>query len=124
MVKALAKIKPKETYIRNATINRVVDGDTVDLQVDLGCDIRLDMRCRLDGINAPEKNTAAGKASKAWVEKTLPVGSDVVVQTVKDKKEKYGRYLAVVFLPDESVSINDQMIAQGLAKAYYGEART
>lgn len=120
----MAKAKPKETYTRNAKVNSVVDGDTVDLQVDLGCDISINMRCRLNGINAPEKNTAAGKVSKAWMDKTLPAGTDVVVQTVKDQKEKYGRYLAVVFLPDTATSINDQMIAQGLAKEYHGEART
>lgn len=120
----MAKAKPKETYTRNAKVNSVVDGDTVDLQVDLGCDISINMRCRLNGINAPEKNTVTGKASKAWMDKTLPVGSDVVVQTIKDRKEKYGRYLAVVFLPGSSTSINDQLITQGLAKAYHGEART
>ncbi|BAW19227.1 putative Nuclease (SNase domain-containing protein) [Ralstonia phage RP31] len=120
----MAKAKPKETYVRNAKVNGVVDGDTVDLQVDLGCDISINMRCRLDGINAPEKNTDAGKTSKAWVEKTLPVGTAVVVQTVQDKQEKYGRYLATVFLPNTAKSINDQLIEQGLAKPYHGEART
>jgi micrococcal nuclease len=120
----MAKAKPKETYIRNATVLSVIDGDTVSLNVDLGCDITLDMRCRLDGINAPEKNTPEGKTAKAWIEKTLPAGADVVVQTVKDKKEKYGRYLAVVFLPGQTKSINDQLVEQGMAKEYHGEART
>lgn len=120
----MAKAKPKETYVRNAKINKVIDGDTVDLQVDLGFDLTALMRCRLDGINAPEKNTAEGKVSQAWMAQTLPIGSDVVVQTVKDKKEKYGRYLAVVFLPGQAKSINDQLVEQGLAKPYDGGART
>ncbi len=119
-----AKKAIKETYVRNAKVLKVVDGDTVGFTVDLGCDIKLDMSCRLNGINAPEKNTAEGKVSKAWMEQTLPVGADVVVQTVKDRKEKYGRYLAVVFLPGQTKSINDQMVEQGLAKPYDGGART
>lgn len=116
-------MKVKDTYIRNATMVRVVDGDTVDLNVDLGCDISVKMRCRLDGINAPEMKTAEGKASKAYLEQLFPAGTELVVQTVKDRKEKYGRYLAVLFGDGVTGSVNDALVAQGLAASYDGGKR-
>lgn len=115
--------KVQDTYVRNAKVLKVVDGDTVKLEVDLGCDIGIKMTCRLDGINAPEKATAEGKVAKAWLELQLPENTPVVVQTVKDRKEKYGRYLAVVYLPVSDISLNDQLVSNGLAKSYHGEAR-
>lgn len=120
----MAKAALKDVYIRKAKVQEITDGDTVVLMVDLGCDIEINMKCRLDGINAPEKATPAGKVSKKWMEEALPVGSDVMIQTVKDRKEKYGRYLAVIYKPGSTVSINDQLIGQGLAVEYHGEART
>ena len=113
-----AKSVKKDIYVRNAKVIRVVDGDTAEFNVDLGCDIRINMMCRLEGINAPEKVTAAGKASKAWLEIVLPPGTDVTIQTVKDKKEKYGRYLAAVYIPGSVQSLNEDMVKQGLAAAY------
>jgi len=116
--------KVQDTYIRNAVVKKVIDGDTVDLLMDLGCDIAINLRCRLDGINAPEKNTAAGQVAKTWLTEKIPPATSVVVQTVKDKKEKFGRYLARVYLPDNELSLNDQLIGAGLAVPYHGEART
>lgn len=115
---------PSDKYIRNAKVLRVVDGDTADFLVDLGCDVKLQMRCRLNGINSPEKNTAAGEAAKAWLENQLPVNKDVIVQTVKDRKEKYGRYLAVIFSDNSKISLNDIIKTQGFAVEYHGEKRT
>lgn len=113
----------KETYIRNAKVERVVDGDTLVLNVDLGCDVFVNMTTRLEGINAPEKNTTEGLLSKKWLEDKLPVNSSVVVQTVKDKKEKYGRYLAVIYKDKEQVSVNDEMVKNNLAVSYSGGKR-
>lgn len=115
---------PSDTYVRHATVRKVVDADTVDLLIDLGCDVMYKMRCRLDGVNAPEKNTLAGKDAKAWMQEQLLVGNAVVVRTIKDKKEKYGRYLAEVYLPNQEVSLNETLKEQGYAKEYHGEART
>lgn len=119
------KAAPKETYTRNALVTSVTDGDTVVLSVDMGCDLKLQMNCRMVGINAPEKNTAAGKVTKAWLQNELPVGAPVIVQTVKnngnkEEKEKYGRYLAVIYKPDNNVSMNDQLVAQKLAVSWNG----
>jgi micrococcal nuclease len=116
--------KPKEDYVRNAEVIRIIDGDTVELRVDLGCDIDINMTCRLAGINAPEKATAAGKQAKAWMEAQLPPGRAVVVKTTKgDEKEKYGRYLATLYLPNTATSINTQLVSVGHAVAYDGGKR-
>lgn len=115
---------PSDTYVRHATVRKVVDADTVDLLVDLGCDVAHKMRCRLNGVNAPEKNTPEGKAAIVWMKEQLPIGNAVVVQTIKDKKEKYGRYLADVYLPGQEVSLNETLMSNGFAKEYHGEART
>lgn len=113
----------KETYIRNAIVKRIIDADTLVLNVDLGCDININMTTRLDGINAPEKNTEEGVLAKKWIEDNLPLETKVVIQTVKDKKEKFGRYLAIVFKDKETVSINDTMVSLNLAEAYSGGKR-
>lgn len=110
----------KDVYIRKATVVRVIDGDTAVFNVDLGCDTTLTMTCRFNGINAPETSTEAGKVSKTWLQGILPPGTPVTVQTVKDKKEKYGRYLADVYIPGSINSLNEDMIKQGLAVAYKG----
>lgn len=112
-------VKPKETYVRNAVVERVIDGDTVALDIDLGISVHVKVSCRLADINAPELNTTAGKASKAWLQEQLPAGTAVVVQTIKGKEtEKYGRYLATVFKGSSLLSINEQLVAKGLAVVY------
>lgn len=110
--------KKKDVYIRNAKVIRVVDGDTAEFNVDLGCDIHINMTCRFNGINAPEVSTNEGKASKVWLQNKLPPEQTVIIQTVADKKEKYGRYLADVYLPGAATSINDELVNEGLAKPY------
>ena len=86
-------------YEYSATIRRVVDGDTVDVTLDLGFDILYNSRIRLHGIDTPESRTRDleekkyGLAAKAFVEDYLPVGSIRTLTTVKDKAGKYGRIL-------------------------------
>jgi micrococcal nuclease len=110
-----------DTYIRNGEIIRVLDGDTIEVKVDLGCDISISMMCRLAGINAPEHDTPEGVKAKLWLQAALPATQPVVIQTTKDKKEKYGRYLATVYLKD--TNINEKLVSEGLAVSYHGEAR-
>ena len=105
--------KPDWEYKYRAEVVRVVDGDTVDATVDLGFDLRLSARFRLLGINAPEKNTKKGRESLARLAAMLPVGATVVVQTTKDKKEKFGRYLGTFLLDGKSV--NQQLVDEGFA---------
>lgn len=119
----MATAAKKETYVRNAKINRVIDGDTIVLDVDLGCSIVINMTTRLEGINAPEKNTPEGVIAKKYLEDKLPVGSSVVIQTTKDKKEKYGRYLATIYIDQQKISLNDTMVIEKQAVGYSGGKR-
>jgi micrococcal nuclease len=123
-------------YIYKAELIRVVDGDTVDLIIDLGFDTLKRERFRLYGIDAPELNTLAGKAAKAWLWEALQPLEAIYVQTIqlstKAKRDKYGRFLAVLYddlgdidanrpmkTPASPASINAQMIAEGHAKERY-----
>lgn len=104
-------------YEYKAQVTKVVDGDTVHARVDLGCDVRLDMTIRLYGIDAPELPTVAGIAAKEWlIEKLAFTDGHVTLRTVKDRREKYGRYLGV--LEQGAESLNDAMVEAGLARVY------
>jgi micrococcal nuclease len=85
-------------YTYRATLARIVDGDTADLDVDLGFRTWHRDRFRLAGINCPEMSTPEGKAAfiaaSTWF---IHAGAPVYVQTLKDRQEKYGRYLAWVY---------------------------
>jgi micrococcal nuclease len=119
-------------YTYRATVLQVVDGDTVDLSVSLGFDVSHRARFRLTGIDAPESYgpnaSDAGRAAKQQLADTLRVGSTVVVKTTKDRREKYGRFLAEVFLvtadgsPME-ISVNQMMVDAGHATPYAGGSR-
>jgi micrococcal nuclease len=123
-------------YIYKAELVRVVDGDTVDLIIDLGFDTLRKERFRLYGIDAPEMNTAEGKDAKAWLEDALMPLEVIYVQTIqlptKAMRDKYGRFLAVLYddLSDiqanrlikttvSPASINAKMITEGHAKERY-----
>ena len=121
-------------YIYKAELIRVVDGDTVDLVIDLGFDTSRRERFRLYGIDAPEMNTKAGKEAKAWLEDAIRPPEPIYVQTVqlstKAKRDKYGRFLAVLYdelptlipimrEPIHPASINARMIVEGHAKERY-----
>lgn len=102
----------------------VVDGDTLNVLIDLGLDVHLGpSTLRMYGINAPEVSTAAGRASKVWAEQWYqqhcPAGS-FTISTVKagPDRDKYGRYLAVVMAPDGHV-FNDDAISAGQAVPYF-----
>lgn len=107
-------------YEYRATLISVVDGDTIHADVDLGCDIHTRLTLRLAGINAPEKGTAEGKAAAAWLSTHLPI-TGMIIRTVKDRREKYGRYLAHVFV--NGVSVNEEIVAAGHAVPYDGGPR-
>lgn len=103
-------------YEYNAEVLRVVDGDTVHARVDLGLDIRADIILRLYGINTPELPTTQAVAARDYLASRLAeVGFKVRVETIKDHKEKYGRYLAVLWIDAES--LNDTLVRLGYAVA-------
>lgn len=102
-----------ELYVYKTKILRIVDGDTVDVAIDLGFDVALSARFRLAGLDAPEKWTDEGKASALRLAELLPVGVEVIVKSEKDRREKFGRYLGTFFV--DEVSINEQLVNEGFA---------
>lgn len=104
-------------YQYKCKVLRVIDGDTVDCSVDLGFRISMEMRFRLFGIDAPELRTEAGKASRAKLLELMPEGSELIVNTQKDKQEKYGRYLGTFFDLDGN-NVNVRMVMLGHAQVY------
>ena len=111
----------------NAIVRRVVDGDTMDVTLDLGFDILYNNRIRLYGINTPESRTRdleekkLGLAAKDRVKELCPVGSTVTIKTTKDGRGKYGRILGEIFVGE--VNINQQLVAEGHAVEYFGGSR-
>jgi len=103
-------------------INRVIDGDTVDLDIDLGFSITVSHRVRLKDIDAPETRTkdlvekAEGLAAKAWLEEQLSREGEWIIETYKE--DKYGRILGTLYLVGDPVTINERMLNEGIAVPY------
>jgi endonuclease YncB( thermonuclease family) len=115
-------------YEYECTIRRVVDGDTVDVDVDLGFGTwRCSERIRLYGVDTPECRTrdaeekAAGLLAKEFVKDALHVGKTYKLQT--REKGKFGRFLGVIFISDKT-SINAALVTEHLAVAYHGQSKT
>jgi micrococcal nuclease len=106
-------------YIYNAKVTDVYDGDTVTVDLDLGCNIWLrNEKIRLYHINAPElrgEEKPEGIKSRDWLRKRI-LGKEVLIQTIKDKRGKYGRLLGIIWEKESSESINSQMVKEGLAE--------
>ena len=118
-------------YHYNATVSRVVDGDTIDVVLNLGFDITLKGRIRFHGMNAPESRTRdpeekmRGLEAKLYVEKWIE-GHDqkIIIQTSLDKRGKFGRILGRILCPDDKCDcLNDDMIKYGYAEPYDGGSR-
>ena len=117
-----------EYYVKKVT--KIVDGDTIDVEIDLGFDISFSSRVRLAGIDTPESRTtdkmekALGLESKEYLKKAIDASKTVVIKTEKmDSSEKYGRILGWLFLDGSKVSVNEQMIADGYAWGYLGDTK-
>lgn len=109
---------PPSVYERTCTVVRVVDGDTLHVLADLGCDVTLAMVLRLYGVNAPETSTKTGLDAKAWAATWVAQHGPVfVLRTSKDQREKYGRYLADLLAQDGSTLCTD-LLATGHAVPY------
>lgn len=103
-------------YTYRCTILKIIDGDTVDADVDLGFDIHAKMRFRLAGINAPEMSTPEGRAARDFLISWMRPEQEWYVKTEKDRKEKYGRYLGTFTNTRILIgSINEFMVANGHA---------
>ena len=115
-------------YEYSCTVDRVVDGDTIDVILDLGFDILYRSRVRLYGIDTPESRTrdkdekVRGKLASAFLKEAVDNGSKVVIETkLKDSKGKFGRVLGNVMV--DGVNINQKMIDNYLAVAYFGQSK-
>jgi len=104
-------------YEYAAQVLDVYDGDTIHVEVDLGCDIDTRLTVRLAGINAPELAVKpAGPDARDFLAATLGAGA-ITLRTIKDRREKYGRYLGILILPD-GTNVNDLMVSSGHAVVY------
>jgi micrococcal nuclease len=109
---------------------KVVDGDTIDVDIDLGFDISYTQRVRLAGIDSPESRTldkaekALGLESKKHLAELLKSAKQIVIRTEKpDSTEKYGRILGWLFIDGATESVNASLVASGYAWDYLGETK-
>lgn len=111
------------TYTYRAVVRSIYDGDTMRIDIDLGCSIWLrNEPIRLFGIDTPElrgDERPAGLIARDRLREKLPDGSEIVIETFKDRKGKYGRYLGRIWLGD--LCINDWLISEGLAVEYLSD---
>ena len=118
----------KDPYIyRIKQITKVVDGDTIDADIDLGFDISLTKRIRLAGVDTPESRTSDanekkyGLESKEWLKHSLQDAKNILIKTeLPDSTEKYGRIIGHLYINDQETSLNNQMIVEGYAWTYDG----
>lgn len=102
-------------YTYFCTVDRVIDGDTVVVTIDLGLHIKVTKTVRLLGINAPEMNIPEGPLAKEYLISILP--KITVIQTVLDRDDKYGRLLGTLY--DQTIlgrNVNKAMLDAGHAK--------
>tara|TARA_B100001057_G_C22295684_1_gene736231 strand:+ start:106 stop:576 length:471 start_codon:yes stop_codon:yes gene_type:complete len=116
---------------RVVSIDKVVDGDTIDVTIDLGFDLSKKERVRVAGVDTPEKRTrnleekALGLDATEWIKEHLEGAidgdDDLIIRTELDGGVgKYGRLLGWLYIGDATVSLNEQMITEGYAHAYDG----
>jgi micrococcal nuclease len=118
----------KKLYHYKAKVDRIIDGDTIDVTLDLGFDLHMQGRIRFAGINAPESRTKdlvekqKGLEAKRFVEDWLSNCKQVIIQTELDERGKFGRILGNI-LNEEGESLNDEMVSLGHARLYDGGKR-
>jgi micrococcal nuclease len=111
-------------YIYNCSLLRVIDGDTIDVSIDLGFDVSIKQRIRLYGIDTPECRTrdleekALGLAAKQRLVELLPEAFKI--QTIFNKRGKYGRVLGILLVTRDNIdiNINEQLVEEGHASTY------
>lgn len=113
-----AALEPAYEY--RAVVVRWIDGDTVELNVDLGFRLGMVDRFRLTGIDTPERGRPMSAESWIRAKELAPAGSEVLIYT--GMADKYGRWLAHVY-PPSGQSVNDTLLEEGLAVPYSGGAK-
>ena len=111
-------------------VTGIVDGDTIDVDIDLGFNVSFSQRVRLAGIDTPESRTKdlnekkLGLEVKEWLKSKLKDAEDVVIKTeLPDSSEKYGRILGWLYVKGTEKSLNQIMIDEGYAWSYMGETK-
>lgn len=108
-------------YTYKANVINVVDGDTVDASISLGFDIAQTMRLRLSDVNTPERGQPGYAMAKQRVASWVSANPVCIVTTQKDRREKYGRYLATLTPLAGGLSLNQILLDEKLAKPYEGK---
>ena len=115
-------------YEYGCQVTRVVDGDTIDVDLDLGFDIIYKCRVRLYGIDTPESRTrnkdekVRGKLASKFLQDAINNGNHVILRTqLKDSKGKFGRVLASVIV--DGIDINQSMVTNHMAVRYEGQSK-
>lgn len=113
--------KDFKLYYYKAEVTKVYDGDTITVNIDLGLKAHLfGEKIRLNRINTPEIRGAereAGLVSRDFL-RSLILGKKIVIETIKDRKGKYGRYLGEIWIEDdngEQINVNDLLVEKGFA---------
>lgn len=115
---------PEPLYNYLALLDRVVDGDTVDITIDLGFRVTTKQRVRLLGIDAPERNTSEGQASIKFVQDWFLAhrGPYTIASEKPGGGDKFGRYLATIYADaTRKVCLNDDLVSSGHAKVWGGQ---
>jgi micrococcal nuclease len=121
-----------EQYWYTAKVLKVIDGDTLDVMIDLGFSIHHKARVRLYGVNTPESRTkdlaekAMGLKAKAFTADWTTRHSTVFIKTIAGKDDKYGRVLAQIYSDKDVKSeltacLNQDIVSSGYAREYYGQ---
>jgi len=119
-----------EAFVYQAKVLRIVDGDTIDVDLDLGFSVWLrKQRVRLYGIDTPESRTrnkeekVRGLLSKAKLKELAPIGSTIKLKTqIGDERGKFGRILGTL-LTQDNININEFLIENNYAVAYHGQSK-
>ena len=112
----MTTLKPLYEYV--AIVTKIVDGDTIDVRLDLGIRVYKEIRVRLAGINAPEMKgdqREEGVKSKFKLLELLPEGTEVRVKTFVDRLDPFGRYVANVWSDASPKNVNTLLVEQGFA---------
>ncbi|MDX8340416.1 thermonuclease family protein [Draconibacterium sp. IB214405] len=110
-------------YTYKAKVDRVVDGDTIDLVIDLGFKITTFQRIRLRGINTPEtynvkkdsEEYKKGMEAKTFVMERISANNNEVIVETSKEVGKFGRYIGVIRLADNEQTLNDELVEKGFA---------
>lgn len=111
-------------YQYKAIVDRIIDGDTLDVIIDLGFKITTHQRIRLAKINTPEtynvkkdsEEYQKGLAAKQFVEQRLAANNYEILLETEKVTEKYGRYVGTIWLADKEITLNDELVEMGHAK--------